>query len=231
MKKHYFFLLTIAVLFISCNEQNNAQSVDPKTFSEKIKATTNAQILDVRTPEEFESEHIENAVNVDWNGNNFDTKANTFNKNQPVFVYCMSGGRSHKAVSKLQKLGFKTIYELDGGIMKWNAAGLSKAIPNQVIGITKEAYQTLLQSNKLVLIDFYAEWCSPCKKMAPYLIKMQKERANKLIIIRLDADKNKTLVADLKIDALPTLLLYDKQKLKWKNTGFISETDLIKKIQ
>jgi thioredoxin len=143
----------------------------------------------------------------------------------------LSGGRSQKAASKLQELGFKTIYELDGGILKWNAEGLSKPISNQVIGMTIEAYQTLLKTDKLVLIDFYAEWCGSCKKMAPYLIKMEKEKADKVVIIRLDADKNKTLVADLKIDVLPTLLLYDKQKLKWKNTGFINETDLIKQLQ
>ena len=231
MRAYYFLLLLISLLLTSCNSQNKVQPVAPKTFSEKIKATPNAQILDVRTPEEFESQHLENAINGDWNGDNFDAKVNTFNKSQPVFVYCMSGGRSQKAASKLQELGFKTIYELDGGILKWNAAGLSKPIPDQVIGMTNEAYQTLLQSDKLVLIDFYAEWCGSCKKMAPYLIKMEKEKADKVVIIRLDANKNKTLVADLKIDALPTLLLYDKQKLKWKNNGFISETDLIKQLQ
>jgi thioredoxin len=233
MKLHLFFFLMLPFTILSCKEASNTirETITPKTFSEKIKVTPNAQILDVRTPEEFESQHIENAINVDWNGDNFEANANSFNKSQPVFVYCLSGGRSQKAASKLQELGFKTIYELDGGILKWNAEGLSKPISNQVIGMTIEAYQTLLKTDKLVLIDFYAEWCGSCKKMAPYLIKMEKEKADKVVIIRLDADKNKTLVADLKIDVLPTLLLYDKQKLKWKNTGFINETDLIKQLQ
>ena len=62
MRAHYFLLLLISLLLTSCNSQNKAQTIAPKTFSEKIKATPNAQILDVRTLEEFEAQHLENAV-------------------------------------------------------------------------------------------------------------------------------------------------------------------------
>jgi thioredoxin len=90
-------------------------------------------------------------------------------------------------------------------------------------------YAELLKSDKKVLINFYAEWCAPCKKMGPYIQKMQKD-LSEVTIIRLDADKNKTLITALKISELPTLLLYENKEIKWKHTGFISEEDLKKQL-
>jgi thioredoxin len=204
--------------------------VTHEVFAEKIKATPNAQILDVRTPEEFTSEHIDKATNINWLGNDFVANAEKLDKSKPVFVYCKSGGRSAKASAKLAELGFKTIYELQGGIMKWNAAGLSKP-SKKIVGMSSQEYAELLNSDKKVLIDFYAEWCAPCKKMTPYLLHMQKKLADRVTIIRLNADENKTLISEMKIDELPTLLLYENKKLKWKHSGYISEEDLKKQLQ
>jgi hypothetical protein len=60
---------------------------------------------------------------------------------------------------------------------------------------------------------------------------MQKELGDKVTIIRLNADENKTLISELKIDALPALLLYENKALKWKHSGFTSEEDLKKQLQ
>jgi thioredoxin len=184
----------------------------------------------VRSPEEFAGQHIDNAINIDWNGDNFEGKIGKYDKSKPIFVYCMSGGRSKKAAEKLSELGFSKIYELQGGIMKWNAAGLS--VPsNKIIGMCSQEYNELLNTDKIVLIDFYAEWCAPCKKMTPYLLKMQKEMADKVTIVRLNADENKTLISELKIDELPTLLIYKNNTILWKHSGFISEADLTKQLK
>ena len=94
-----------------------------------------------------------------------------------------------------------------------------------------EEYNKLVNSDKKILINFYAEWCAPCKKMAPYISKMQKEENDNVVIIRLDADKNKTLMEAMKISELPTLFLYEKAAVKWKHSGYISEEDLRKQIQ
>ena len=67
--------------------------------------------------------------------------------------------------------------------------------------------------------------------MAPYLDQMQKEMGDKVAIIRLDADENKTLISEMKIEELPTLLLYENKELKSKHTGYISEADLKKQLQ
>jgi len=232
MKKALINLLFIGFLFVSCNGQTNAkyESIAPMNFAEKIKTTTQAAIIDVRSPEEFAGQHIDNAINIDWNGDNFDKKIGKYDKSKPIFVYCMSGGRSKKAAEKLSELGFTKIYELQGGIMKWNAAGLS--VPSdKIIGMCSQEYNELLNTDKIVLIDFYAEWCAPCKKMTPFLIKMQKEMADKVTIVRLNADENKTLISQLKIDELPTLFIYKDTKILWKHSGFISEEDLTKQLQ
>ena len=137
---------------------------------------------------------------------------------------------SHKKKKCLSELGFTTIYQLEGGILKWDAAELSKP-SDKIIGMCSQEYAELLNSDKKVLINFYAEWCAPCKKMTPYLLQMQKDLANNVTIIRLNADENKTLMAELKISELPTLLLYENAAVKWKHSGFISEDDLKKQLQ
>ncbi|MFV5699454.1 thioredoxin domain-containing protein [Flavobacterium sp. ZT3R17] len=232
MKFHSICLIIFSFVILSCNGQTskNVKTIKAKAFAEKIKETPNSQILDVRTPEEFASDHIDNAKNVNWLGNTFVTDAEKFDKSKPVFVYCKSGGRSQKAAEKLSELGFTTIYQLDGGILKWDAAGLSKP-SDKTIGISVMEYNKLLNSDKKILIDFYAEWCAPCKKMTPYILQMQKDLANSVTIIRLNADENKTLMAELKISELPTLLLYENAAVKWKHSGFISEDDLKKQLQ
>jgi thioredoxin len=232
MKYRLMFLLIISFAVLSCNGQTskNIKTIEPAAFAEKIAATPNAQILDVRTPEEFISGHIDNATNVNWNGTDFVTKAATYDKTKPIFVYCKSGGRSKQAAAKLEELGFTTIYELQGGMLKWDAAGLSKP-SDKIIGMCSQEYSELLNTDKKILINFYAEWCAPCKKMAPYILQMQKELADKVTIVRLNADENKTLISEMKISELPTLLLYENKEVKWKHSGFISEEDLKKQLQ
>ena len=232
MKFNPIMLVIISSIILSCNGQTSKdnKTIDAKAFAEKMKATPNAQILDVRTPEEFSTSHIDNALNIDWLGNSFVAGAEKLDKTKPVFVYCKSGGRSKSAANKLEELGFKTIYELQGGILKWDAEGMSKPT-GKTIGMTVEEYNKLVDSDKKVLINFYAEWCAPCKKMAPYIARMQKEENDNVVIIRLDADKNKTLMDAMKISELPTLFLYEKAEKKWQHSGFISEEDLRKQIQ
>ena len=226
----FFSLLTFTIF--SCNGQTskNIIDIDTKTFSGKITAAPNAQIIDVRTPQEFASGHIDNAVNIDWLSDNFVANTQKLNKTKPVFLYCKTSNRSTQAAKKLEELGFTTIYNMKGGLLQWDAEGLSKPT-DRIIGVCSQEYAELLNTDKKVLIDFYAEWCAPCKKMTPFLLKMQKELADKVTIIRLNADENPTLVKEMKILELPTLLLYENKEIKWKHSGFISEEDLKKQLQ
>ena len=231
MKSKILSLLLLSFLFISCQGQTSkvVQTIDVKSYAEKLKNTENAQLLDVRTPEEYTSEHIGNAINVNWNGNDFIEKTTTFDKSKPIFVYCKVGGRSAQAANKLAELGFKEVYNLDGGIMKWNANGNAKPT-DKIIGICDQEYGELIKSSDKVMIDFNAKWCAPCQKMKPYILKMQSELAAQIKIVQLDADENKTIVEQLKLDGLPVIIVYEKGKEVWRNVGYISEEDLKKHL-
>ncbi len=233
MQSKFISLLALSFLFISCHGQTSeaVHTIDVKSFTEKLKTNENPQLLDVRTPEEYNTEHIGDAKNVNWNGDDFVTKSTTFDKSKPIFVYCKVGGRSAQAANKLADLGFKEIYNLDGGIMKWKAQGNANAEPNtKIIGMCDQEYGELVKSSDRVMIDFNAKWCAPCKKMNPYILKFQTEMIEKIKIVQLDADENKTIVEQMKLDGLPTLIIYEKGKEVWRNVGYISEGDLKKHL-
>lgn len=219
----------------SCSEsqtQSGDTELSAMDFANKIKATPVAMILDVRTPEEYNKGHLQNAVNFDWNGNDFKEKTATLGKSQTLFVYCLSGGRSSDAIKQLRLDGFENIYELKGGIMKWRAANLplTNNSASQGKGMSMAEYEALGKSDKMVLIDFYADWCGPCKRMKPYLDEFKQELSNKLLVIRINADDNQDLCKALNIDALPVLKLYKNKELAWTNKGFISKEDVLKKM-
>lgn len=231
MQSRFLHLLLVPFLFLSCQGQPSVsvQTIDSKSFAEKLKADKDPQLLDVRTPEEFSSGHIDNAANVNWNSDDFASKAEKLDKSKPVFVYCKVGGRSAQAANKLAEMGFTKVYNLEGGIMKWDASAATKP-SDKIVGICDQEYSELVKSNDRVLIDFNAKWCEPCKRMKPYLMKMQTEMKDKIKIVQLDADENKTIVEQLKLEGLPVIIVYEKGKEVWRNTGYISEEDLKKQL-
>jgi thioredoxin len=229
--KNLLTLFAITFLMISCQSQSSkgVQTIDAKSYAEKLKTIQNPQLIDVRTLEEYDVEHISGAVNINWNGNDFESKVATYHKSEPIFVYCKVGGRSAQAANKLSTLGFQEIYNLDGGIMKWSGNKTTES-SKKTIGITTTDYEKLIVSDKKVLINFYAKWCAPCKKMEPYILKMQTEMKDQLTILRLDADANKTLLESMNIDGLPVIIIYENGKEIWRKIGFITEEDLKKQL-
>ena len=224
-------LLFVVFQLTSCQSQQSKtiETIDGKRYSDKLSNTKNPQLLDVRTPEEYAVEHLENASNVNWNGDDFVSKVEKLDKSQPVFVYCKVGGRSSQAADKLAELGFKEIYNLDGGIMKWQGKKTSN-VSSTPKGLTSAEFEKLINSDKKVIINFSAKWCAPCKKMAPYLTKMQEELKGKITLVKLDADENKTLMESMKLNELPVILIYENGKETWRNLGYLSEEDLKLKI-
>lgn len=245
MKIKFVTLLFLALILTNCKgkteettttSQETAfasinESLEPQDFLDKLSQSPNAQLIDVRTPEEFKSKHIDNAVNIDFNNSNFDSQIAKLEKDKPVFVYCLSGGRSKAAASKLQEAGFKEIYELDGGMLKWNAANLSPTTNNKGKGMTLTDFEKITRSDKKVVVDFNATWCGPCQKMSPYLDKMKEELKDKGInIVKIDVDENEQLAADMKIDGIPHIMIFNNGKKVWENVGYISEEELRKKL-
>ena len=120
--KKYFPLFFIFLVVSSCTSMAQQQGLNPVRFEQGI-SLTGVQILDVRTQEEYNGGHIKNAFLADWNDQEkFNQRIAKLDKNKPVYTYCRSGRRSSAATSYLQKLGFKQVYNLDGGIEAWKAA-------------------------------------------------------------------------------------------------------------
>lgn len=80
-------------------------------------------ILDVRTPSEFAAGHLAGAVLIDFNAGSFRTEVDKLDKNKRYLVYCRTSNRSGQAVAVMKELGFKEVYDMDGGVVAWEAAG------------------------------------------------------------------------------------------------------------
>jgi predicted sulfurtransferase len=89
------------------------------------------------------------------------------------FCVLQSGGRGQSAVEKLEELGFTNIYQLQGGILKWDAAGLSKPITKSHVNDRREYNKLLNSDKKSALIDFMREWCA-LQKMKTVTLQMEK---------------------------------------------------------
>ncbi len=110
-------------LLAGCSGSNEAiKKVDPVEFSEVVKQP-GIIILDVRTPEEFNAGHIANAININLEGSDFASEVSKLDKNATVAVYCRSGNRSGVATEQMAELGFVDMYDMQGGILDWEAAG------------------------------------------------------------------------------------------------------------
>jgi rhodanese-related sulfurtransferase len=80
-------------------------------------------ILDIRTPEEFAAGHLAGAINIDYYASDFEAKLSTLDLEVPYVMYCNSGNRSSNALPLMDTIGFREVYELDGGIQAWYSAG------------------------------------------------------------------------------------------------------------
>ena len=81
------------------------------------------------------------------------------------------------------------------------------------------------------IVDFYADWCAPCKKMKPYLEEIEKEMSETVKIVRINVEENKPLCKGLGIEVLPTIEIYKDGVKKWKDTGYKSKAELLKQLK
>ncbi len=89
------------------------------------------------------------------------------------------------------------------------------------------SFNKLIASHKIVLIDFYATWCGPCKTLAPILKDLKDELKETVKIIKIDVDKNQPLASKLAIRGVPTLLLYKNGEQVWRQSGVLSKNQLV----
>lgn len=129
MKLSPLFIALSFLLLADCSSDAQQQSSSTTTadgkvtitkFEQILGETTNAQLVDVRTPQEYDNGHLKSAVNINFNSPNFEQQIEQLNKSQPVFIYCQAGGRSGKAYKKMKAIGFAKVYDMAGGYGKWS---------------------------------------------------------------------------------------------------------------
>ncbi|MBV6477552.1 MAG: Thioredoxin [Ignavibacteria bacterium] len=86
---------------------------------------------------------------------------------------------------------------------------------------TKKTFGEILRTEDLVLVDFTAEWCGPCKMLKPVIDELKSDLGEKLMILKLDVDKNPEASAAYNIQGVPTLILFKKGKSVWRNSGLL----------
>jgi len=235
--KTQIFLLPLLLCFIvaSCQQPSGQvinTTVDATGFNRLIDEKNDEQLLDVRTPEEYVGGHIAGAVNLNIYDENFRQSLEKMDRNRPVLVYCKAGGRSADAAAMLKELGFREVYDLKGGMLAWDNAGMPVERQTAAAGgLTLEQYAELTARQPLTLVDFNAVWCKPCKMLAPVLDELVKKENGRLTLIKLDADQNPELLKAKGIEGIPYLELYKEGKLVWSNMGLTDEATIAAQLK
>ncbi len=92
-------------------------------------------------------------------------------------------------------------------------------------------FKDIVSSDTPTLIDFFADWCAPCKMMPPILKEVREKLGDRIKILKIDIDKNQQLAAQLKIQGVPTLAIYKSGKMVWRQSGVIPAHQLLPIIQ
>ena len=226
-------LFLILILSISCSDKNTLtyEKIDILNL-DKILHDKDIIVLDVRTFEEINAGYIPNSTFIDYYDDNFENKINLIDPSKKIYTLCKSGGRSIKAANILSQKGFKKVYNLEGGFMRWKAnkmpydINLTNNDSSTFELISENTLDSLIKNNSNTLIYISTKWCFPCKKMEPTIDKLITDNSP-LKVIKIDLDANTYAQERFNVKSLPALVLYENNSVVWRKNGIIAYDDLI----
>ncbi len=223
--------ILFSLAIFSCTAQTKTV-LTADEFEKEITTKENIQVLDVRTPGEYFTGHIKNTLQADWNDKKeFDRRLSFIDKNKPVYVYCLAGGRSAAAADKMRKMGYTDVYELSGGINAWRAANKPLEGNSTEKQMSIEELNTGINKSKIVLVDFGASWCPPCKQMEPVLKSFSENNKGKFTLVKVDGGRDQDIVKEYKVTALPVFIIFKDGKQVWRKDGIATEQELAEQMK
>lgn len=223
-------LLTLGWL-VFLHKEINAQTrvLEPDQFQEYFKNSSTKQLLDIRSHEKFSKGHIKNAINIDFENDDFEAVVGTyFKKNLPLFLYGGSDFMSENAKVFLSEIGFKNITCLAGGFSEWISKSKPYISTNEnfepIAAFTPTNFTNTIATNSLVFVYLKTPSCVFCKKMEPFLQKRVQEHNYRLLKIDIEENENMSYYFDA--HETPTLLIFKNRRQVWKRTGTMDEKEL-----
>lgn len=227
------FFLTTTLLSCAQNNQTDAGkssvelTADAVSFSKAI-GTPGAQILDVRTAEEFKGGHIANALQANWlDSKEFQNRTQHLDKSKTVYIYCQTGGRSASAQEVLMQAGYKVV-NLEGGMSNWRMRQMPVEGSGNTIEMRVVDFDKIIQTNPYVLVDIGAIWCPPCRKMQPVMDALKQAPPKPFYFLAVDGGSDIEVMKSVKADDLPTFILYKNGKEIWRKVGVTPQVDFEK---
>jgi rhodanese-related sulfurtransferase len=230
MKKILILCLAITVTGISVGnalnhpgDQKNInkesfQTLSVDSFEAKINSLADVQIIDTRLPEEYAINHLINAININAQQKDYADLVNKLDRTKPVFAYAIGNARSELLAKELISKGFTQVYVLDGGIGGWIGNG-KPIYSSSKDNFSLNDFNKITSTNKLVLLDLHTRYCPGCRKLQPTVDSLATAYSGSLKVVKVDVYDNPKIAGNFKINAIPTLIVYDNGKIIWQRTG------------
>jgi len=219
--------LAFFLVFTSCKNNLGNGKLAVQAFNE-VASNNNAQIIDLRPKAAFDSGHIANAASFAPNSQELEAYIDLLYKDIPVCIIGANEEDNAKLIGLLKSKGFKSINELDGGMLSWQNANLpiSKTEPKKIYPNDTIAFDDAILGEKLVMVDFNATWCKPCKMMQPSIDKVHDTRSSEVIVYSIDVDQFPQYNEKYQIQSIPLVLLFKNGKILHRSEGLLEESKI-----
>jgi len=223
--KQYLQSVLAVLICMALSQAARAQEVDVSAFEKGIQQPA-VQLFDVRTAEEFNSGHLAGALQADYTDKEeFAHRVQYLDKQKPVYIYCLSGGRSAAAAKWMRENGFSKVVEMAGGIRAWKQAGKplegsAKATEQLSVADYRQAVQ-----KGLVLVDVGATWCPPCRKMEPVLQQFLQAHPQ-VRLVKVDGGNDQLVMQSIQAHTLPTFIFYKDGRETGRKEGVATLQEL-----